>query len=172
MLEQSKKPLLVNINGAAHIGVTTACHRVARCLNAQAIATDVITVSRGIDAANFEDDYILDKYKHLEVILLDRHHYTASAIKRRLQQPLWMWQEDNVTPNISVLLSCHNDVYKRFIKSNEDKRTALGHHEAHLSCNKEHYGTYNHYMLDVDGKHGRLYAAGTIKSLIMRELKR
>ena len=50
MSKQSKKPLLVNINGAAHIGVTTACNRVAMCLNAQAIATDVITVSRGIDA--------------------------------------------------------------------------------------------------------------------------
>lgn len=172
MSKQSKKPLLVNINGAAHIGVTTACQRVAMCLNAQAIATDVITVSRGIDAVEFEDDYILDKYKHLDVILLDRHHYTASAIKRRLQQPLWVWQEDSVKPSLSVLLSCHTTVYKRFIKSNEEPRTALGHHDAYLSCVKSHYGTSNHHVLDIDGKHGHLYAAGTIKSLIMRELKR
>lgn len=172
MSEQSKKPLLVNINGAAHIGVTTACHRIAMCLNAQAIITEVIEVPRGINAVEFEDDYILDKYKHLDVILLDRHHYTSSAIKRRLQQPLWVWQEDSVMPDISVLLSCHSNVYKRFIKSNEDKRTALAHHDAYLSCVKTHYGTSNHHVLDIDGKHGHLYAAGTIKSLILRELKR
>ena len=114
----------------------------------------------------------LDKYKHLDVILLDRHHYTASAIKRRLQQPLWAFQEDSVMPGLSVLLSCHGTVYKRFIRSNEEPRTALGHHDAYLSCIKEHYGTPNHHVLDIDGKHGHLYAAGTIKSLILRELKR
>ena len=173
-LTQSTKnhPLLVNINGASHIGVTTACHRVAMCLNAQAIMTDVINVPRGINAVEFEDDYILDKYKHLDVILLDRHHYTASAIKRRLHHPLWVWQEDSVMPSLSVLLSCHSNVYKRFIRSNEDERTALGHHEAYLSCVKSHYGTSNHHVLDVDGKHGHLYAAGAIKSLILRELRK
>ena len=173
MLSNRRKktlPLIVNINGAAHIGVTTACHRVARCLNAQGVSTDVIEVPRGIDAVEFEDDYILDKYKHLDVILLDRHHYTASAIKRRLNQPLWDWQADNVMPGLSVLLSCHSTVYKRFIRSNEDKNTALGHHEAHLSCIKEHYGTTNHHVIDIEGNYGHLYAAGTIKSLIMREL--
>ena len=167
-----KHPLLVNINGAAHIGVTTACQRVAMCLNAQAISTEVINVRRGIEAVEFKDDYILDKYKHLDVILLDRHHYTASAIKRRLHQPLWVCQEESVMPSLSVLLSCHGTVYKRFIKSNEDKRTALGHHDAYLSCRREHYGTPNHHVIDIDGKHGQLYAAGTIRSLILRELQR
>lgn len=173
MLEQSKKPLLVNINGAAHIGVTTVCDRLQRCLNAQGIITEVIEVSRGINAVEFDDAYIHDKYHHLDVILLDRHHYTASAIKRRLQQPLWVWSaEDSVTPDISILLSCHSNVYKRFIKSNEDERTALAHHDAYLSCLKTHYGTSNHHVLDIAAKHGHLYAAGTIKSLIMQELKR
>lgn len=163
-----KQPLLVAINGAPHIGVTTACDRVARCLNEQGIITDVLTVERGVDAVNFKDDYLLDKYKHLGVILFDKHRNTESAVKRRLIQPLWF--DDRVKPSISVLLSCHGDVYKRFIRHNEAKLNALAQHEAYLSCNKEHYGTSNHFVIDIDGKHGQLYAAGTIKSLIMREL--
>lgn len=166
----NKQPLLININGAPHIGVTTACQRVARCLNEQGIVTDIVALERGIDSVNFEDDYILDKYKHVDVIIFDKHRNTESAIKRKLNQPLWF--DDSVKPNISVLLSCHRTAYKKFIRHNEDKVKALGRHESYLSCAKEHYGTVNHHVIDIDGKHGHLYAAGTIKSLILRELER
>lgn len=168
--ENAKQPLLININGAKRIGVTTACQRVARCLNEQGIITDVVMIERGIDAVTFADDYLLDKYKHLDVILFDKHRNTDSAVKRRLIQPLWF--DDSVKPSLSVLLSCHSAVYKRFIRHNESKVNALAQHEAYLSCAKEHYGTSNHHVIDIDGKHGQLYAAGTIKSLILRELKR
>lgn len=163
-------PLLVNISGAAHIGVTTACDRVQRCLNAQGIITDVLTLERSIDVVNFDDDYLLGKYMHLDVILFDKHRHAEAAIKRRLIQSLW--DSEGVVPDISVLLSSSIDSYNRDIRNRSDRRIKVAHHEAYLSTDKVHYGTRNHHVVSTDGKNGQLYAAGTIKSLILRELKR
>lgn len=168
--QKPKGPLLINISGAAHIGVTTACGRVQRCLNAQGILTDVLTLERGIDVVNFDDDYALGNYMHLDVILFDKHRNADSAIKRRLIQP--QWDEEGVTPDISILLSCSLDNYHRQIRNRSDKHKKVGQHETYLSTEKAHYGTRNHYVVDIGGKNGQLYAAGTIKSLILRELKR
>lgn len=163
-------PLLINISGAAHIGVTTACERVQRCLNAQGIITDVIALERGIDVVNFDDDYLLGEYMHLDVILFDKHRNADSAIKRRLIQPLW--DDDGIVPDISILLSCTLSNYQRQICNRSDKHKKVGQHETYLSTDKVHYGTSNHHIVGTDGKDGHLYAAGTIKSLIMRELNR
>lgn len=163
-------PLLVNISGAAHIGVTTACDRVQRCLNAQGIITDVLTLERSIDVVNFDDDYWLGNYMHLDVILFDKHRHAEAAIKRRLIQSLW--DEEGVKPDISILLSCSLGNYQRQVSNRSDKHKKVGQHETYLSTDKVHYGTRNHHVVDTDGKNGQLYAAGTIKSLILRELKR
>ncbi|WP_201555811.1 hypothetical protein [Psychrobacter sp. 72-O-c] len=169
-MRDSKKPLMINICGAPRIGVTTACERVQRCLNAQGVITDVLTLERGIDVVNFEDDFVLGNYMHLDVILFDKHRNTESAIKRRLIQPLWF--DDGVLPHISVLMSCTLEVYQRHTRNRGSKRQMAAQHEAYLSAGKEHYGTRNHHAVDIDGKNGQLYAAGTIKSLIFKELGR
>lgn len=163
-------PLLINVSGAPHIGVTAACGRVQRCLNAQGIITDVITLNRGIDVVNFDDDYLLGNYMHLDVILFDKHRNADSAIKRRLIKPLW--DEEGATPDISILLSCSLANYQRQVSQRSDKHNKVGQHETYLSTDKVHYGTRNHHVVDTDGKNGQLYAAGTIKSLILRELRR
>ena len=168
--QKRKGPLLINISGAPHIGVTTACERVQRCLNAQGIITDVIVLERGIDVVNFDDDYLLGNYGHLDVILFDKHRHAEAAIKRRLIQSLW--DEEGVTPDISILLSCSLGNYQRQIRNRNNKRQKMAQHEAYLSTDKVHYGTRNHHVVNIDGKNGQLYAAGTIKSLILRELKR
>ena len=168
--QKRKGPLLINISGAPHIGVTTACERVQRCFNAQGIITDVITLDRGIDVVNFDDDYLLGNYGHLDVILFDKHRNAGSAVKRRLIHPLW--DTEGVIPDISVLLNCSLEDYQRRISNRSDKRKKAEHHSGYLSINKEHYGTRNHHVVSTDGKNGQLYAAGTIKSLILRELKR
>ena len=103
MSKQSKKPLMISVCGAPHIGVTTACDRVQRCLNAQGVITDVIALERGIDVVNFDDDFLLGNYMHLDVILFDKHRNADSAVKRRLIQPLW--DSEGVVPDMSVLLS-------------------------------------------------------------------
>lgn len=168
--QKRKGPLLINISGAPHIGVTTACERVQRCFNAQGIITDVITLDRGIDVVNFDDDYLLGNYGHLDVILFDKHRNADSAVKRCLIHPLW--DTEGVIPDISVLLNCSIEDYQRRISNRCDKRKKAEHHSGYLSINKEHYGTRNHHVVSTDGKNGQLYAAGTIKSLILRELKR
>ena len=168
--QKRKGPLLINISCAPHIGVTTACERVQRCLNAQGIITDVIVLERGIDVVNFDDDYLLGNYGHLDVILFDKHRHAEAAIKRRLIQSLW--DEEGVTPDISILLSCSVGNYERQIRTRSDKRKKMDQLEADLSTDKVHYCTRNHHVVDTDGKNGQLYAAGTIKSLILRELKR
>ena len=168
--QKRKGPLLINISGAPHIGVTTACERVQRCLNAQGIITDVIVLERGIDVVNFDDDYLLGNYSHLDVILFDKHRNADSAVKRRMIQPLW--DTERVVPDISVLLSCTPDNYKCQIRNRIDKRKKFEHHGYYLAIDREHYGTRNHHVVNIDGKNGQLYAAGTIKSLILRELRR
>jgi len=170
MLKQSKKPLLVSVCGAPHIGVTTACDRLQRCLNSQGIITDVLRLERNIDAMEFDDDYVLGKYAHLDVILFDRHRNVESAVKRRLIKPLW--DDESIMPDLSVLLSCSMGNYHTHIKSRLDQRKKATHHESYLCIDRAHYGTRNHHVINTDGTHGRLYGAGTIKSLIMRELKR
>lgn len=168
--KERKGPLLINVSGAAHIGVTTACDRVQRCLNAQGILADVIKLERGIDVVNFDDDYLLGNYSHLDVILFDKHRNADSAVKRRLTHTLW--DTEGVIPDISVLLSCTPDNYGRQIRNRSDKRKKSEHHGYYLAIDREHYGTRNHHVVNIDGKNGQLYAAGTIKSLILRELKR
>lgn len=170
MSKQLKKPLMISVCGAPHIGVTTACDRVQRCLNAQGIITDVIALERGIDVINFDDDYLLGKYMHLDVILFDKHRNADSAVKRRLIQPLW--DSEGVVPDMSVLLSSSIDGYNKAIRNRTDKHKKAVHHEAYLSIERVHYGTKNHHVVEVDGKNGQLYAAGTLKSLIMRELRK
>lgn len=170
MLKQSKKPLLVSVCGAPHIGVTAACDRLQRCLNAQGIITDVLKLDRNVDVMNFDDDFLLGNYMHLDVILFDKHRSVESAVKRRLIQTLW--DDESVMPDLSVLLSCTQDNYQRQIRSRVDQRKKLTQHESYLCIDRVHYGTRNHHVVNTDGKHGQLYAAGTIKSLIMRELKR
>lgn len=168
--QKPKQTLLISVCGAPHIGVTTACERVQRCLNAQGIITDVLTLERGIDVINFDDDYLLGRYMHLDVILFDKHRNAASAVKRRLTYPLW--DTEGVVPDLSVLLSSSIDGYNRAIRNRSDKHKKAAHHEAYLSMEKAHYGTKNHHVVDVDGKKGQLYAAGTLKSLILRELRK
>lgn len=170
MSEQSKKPLIVSIVGAPHIGVTTACGRVQRCLNAQGVAAEVLTLDRNVDVMDFEDDYLLGNYMHLDVILFDKHRCVESAVKRRLRQTLW--DDESVMPDLSVLLSSSMSWYQQALRDHSDRRKKATQHEAYLCIDRAHYGTRNHHMISLDGRDGQLYAAGTIKSLILRELKR
>lgn len=170
MSKQSNKPLMVNVSGARHIGVTTACERVQRCLNAQGVVTAVLALDRNVDVMNFDDDYHLGEYAHLDVILFDKHRSVESAVKRRLIQPLW--DDGSVLPDLSILLSCTQDNYQRQIRSRLEQRKKMTQQESYLCIDRVHWGTHNHHIVKTDGKHGQLYAAGTIKSLILRELRK
>ena len=167
----SKKPLLVNIVGATNSGVSTACHRVAVALNQQGIKTVIIQLKNRRETIRFEDDYILDKYKHVDVVLFDKHYRSLSAARRRLHEPLW--DDDSVKMYISVLLTCKMQTYERryLLTCSKDKpRWFEQNFEIWNTMSKKHFGSQHHIDIDTDGVHGLLYAAGNIKKLILQEL--
>lgn len=150
------KPLLVNISGMRRIGVSCACDRAARSLNTMGLNTVIIKLSTGGECADFADDLILGKYDGVHVVLFDKHFYTETAARRNLSHV--RWHDDDIGLDLSVLLTpsqSHNDQHKAYFK-----------------IDQRHYGTPNHHVINVDGKHGKLYAAGNIKKLILRELGR
>jgi len=148
------KPLLVNISGMRGAGVSAACDRIQRCLNGQRINTVIVTLRSARDVKEFKDNLILNKYAGVRVVLFDKHFNTESAIRRRLNTELWF--DDSVLPHISLLMSPATSTKDR--------------HEAYLKIAKAHYGTDNHHVISTKGAYGKLYAAGNIKNLILREL--
>lgn len=155
-----RKPLLVNINGMRGVGVTVACDRVARCLNGMGINTVVVSLNTGRECVIFADNIVMGKYAGVDVVLFDKHFYTESAARRQLRDALWRFDVDaDALPHLSLLLS--------------PKHSKKDRHKHYLTMMPAHFGTDNHHVITVDdNSHAKLYAAGTIKQLILRELKR
>lgn len=153
---RNSKPLLVNVSGMRHVGVTGACQRVARCLNGMGFNTVVVKTSTGRDCTDFSDDLVLGKYNGCDVVLFDKHFYTESAARRNLHTQLWSFTD--ALPDISILMSPS--------ESDNDK------HKAYLKLPHSHYGTNNHHVVSTQGRNGKLYAAGNIKKLILGEMSR
>lgn len=148
------KPLLVNISGMRHVGVTCACERVSRCLKGMGFNTVIVNTTTGRECINFSDDLALGKYDGVDVVLFDKHFYAESAARRGLHQSMWNFED--ALPDISILMSP--------AASKNDR------HKVYLQLPHSHYGTSNHHIVSTKGDDGRLYAAGTIKSLVIREL--
>lgn len=150
----NSKSLLVNISGMRRAGVTTACARVARCLNGMGFNTVVVTTKTARECTDFSDDVVLGKYNGVDVVLFDKHFFTESAARRNLHNQLWSFAD--VLPDLSVLMTP--------AESPNDR------HKAYLQLPHMHYGTSNHHIVDTKGNDGQLYAAGNIKALILREM--
>ena len=145
------KPLLVNVSGMRRSGVTTACERVMRCLNTQGINTVIVKLCTERQVLAFEDSFVLGMYKGVDVVLFDKHFYTETAARRSLRTEMWM--DDSIEPHLSALI----------IPTDSSSRH-------YLDLNLVHYGTENHHIVKATGERGKLYAAGAIRHLIMREL--
>jgi len=168
-MRDSKKPLIVSVSGAPYSGVTTALGRVARCLTSQGITTSVVELNTRYEVLRFEDDYVMNRYNAVDVVLFDKHRNTESAAKQRRIKSLW--EEDSVVPDLSVLMSCKLKSYKQYIAQRPKSINMTHRHESYIGLSDEHHGTLNHCVVPTDGKLGRLYAAGIIKTLILQELK-
>lgn len=151
------KPLLVNISGMRSSGVSVACERVGISLNAMDINTVIVKLSTAKECISFSDDLVLGKYNGVDVVLFDKHFFTESAVRRSLKQPLWL-MDDDASPDLSVLMT--------------PKASDKDRHKNYLNLMLEHFGTDNHHVISTAGKNGKLYAAGNIKRLILKELKR
>ena len=172
-----KKPLVVSVAGVEGTGVTVACNRVAYCLNKLGINTVTAKLGNPKATERWEDNFILGKYKGVDVVILIRHGFTHSAVKQRLTTAKCRFQPDSVRPNFAVLMTCDDDTYG--FRNNINVRQVL-HGEAanqlarlklYRSLEWPHWGTKRVYALDTGGEHGRLKAAGSIKRLIMQELE-
>lgn len=151
-----RKPLLVNISGMRYAGVTCACGRIERCLNAMGIRTEVVSLDSKRAVGAFELELLLKGYDGIDVILFDKHFYTETAARRGLNAALWI--DSDGMPDISVLMSPAESPNER--------------HKIYLQMPQAHYGTANHHVISTKGVNGKLFAAGNIKALIIKELRR
>lgn len=165
MIADDKKPLLVNVVGAKGIGVSVAIDRIQRYLNTHEIDTAVANLKCSSDVLRFEDSYVIGKYHSRQVVLFDKHFNVASAARQRLRTPLW--HDESIKPDLSVLL--HNTTPKR-IKGWMNSRQSKSELDAYLLMSPAHWGTDNHHVVSIIGEHGRLFAAGKVLDLILREL--
>lgn len=152
---RKSKPLLVNISGMRHAGVTSACERIARCLTGMGFNTVVVKTATGRDCSEFSDDLVLGKYNDVDVVLFDKHFFTESAARRNLHNQLWSFADD--LPDLSLLMSPAESINER--------------HKVYLELPHAHYGTSNHHVISTKGRDGKLYAAGNMKALIIKELR-
>lgn len=150
-------PMLVNISGMRRAGVTVACDRVARSLNGMGFNTVVVKTSTSHECLKFSDDVVLGKYRGVSVVIFDKHFFTESAARRGLRNELWI-EDDNNVPDLSILMTPDTSPKDR--------------HKIYLKMPTEHYGTDNHHVISTNGKNGKLFAAGNIKALILREMRR
>ena len=153
-MRKSKAPLLVNISGSRYVGITCACERIARCLTAMGFDTAIIKLTTAREVSEFEMNLSLDGFAGVDVILFDKHFYTETAARRGLGAGLW--SDKDGMPDISVLMTPATSPKSR--------------HETYLKMPIGHYGTDNHHIVSTKGANGRLYAAGNIKALILREM--
>ena len=154
MRKSKRLPLLVSISGPRHVGVTSACDRISRCLNGMGFNTVIVRLTTAREVVNFDDNFLMGKYIGVDVILFDKHFNTESAARRRLETELWF--DDSVELDLSVLI----------IPATSDKDR----HLAYLKMRPAHFGTDNHHVVSSAGKDGQLYAAGNIKLLILKEM--
>ena len=171
-----KKPLLVSVCGMEGMGITVACNRVSYCLNKLGINTVIVTLGTPKQTIVWEDEFILGKYRGVDVIILVRHGFTHSAVKLRLSVAKCRFQPDSVRPHFAVLLTCDDDTYGRRNNLNvrnvsHDKTvTQFARLRLYRTLEWPHWGTKRLCVLDTNGDHGRLRAAGNLKRLILKEL--
>lgn len=165
---KNKRPLLVNIVGVAFSGTTTACGRIERFLNSHGIKTVVSAPKSASDVLRFEDNLVMGKYTNTDVVLFDKHWNVASAARQRLRNPLW--HDESVLPDISCLMHCDIDTYHKRYPKRLKPESLDANLNTFLLMSDGHFGTANHHVLDTQGNHGRVFAAGKIKNLILKEL--
>lgn len=150
------KPLLVNVSGMRRVGVTSACDRVARSLNAMGFETIVVSLDSAREVMAFDDEIVLNGAGGVDIVIFDKHFYTETAARRGLKTAIW--NDDDPTPDLSILMTPNHSPNDR--------------HKDYLKLAQAHYGTDNHFVINTSTHDGKLYAAGNIRALILREIRR
>lgn len=170
----TKTPLVVSIVGPAKIGVTATCQRVKFALENIGYTAKIIAPRTLREVINFEQGYKNNAFGDCDVILIDNHHYTSSAI-RTGRKDISFADPEAIKPTISVLLVASPDDYAIMLKMPHDYdslqkcRHVL---DKYQNCDRKVFGCNRLSILTVSAGFGRLECAGKVKNMIVEELKR
>lgn len=170
----TKNPVIVSIVGPGKIGVSATCQRVKYALENIGYAA-IIVAPRSLQAVyQFEKAYKENEFGYCDVILIDNHHYSTSAI-RSGRKDISFADPEAVKPTISVLLVASPDDYAIMLKmphcydSLQKCRHVL---DKYQNCDRKVFGSNRLSILTVRAELGRLECAGKVKNMIVEELKR
>ena len=160
-------PLIVSVSGINQIGVTVACERLYHALR-HTHKVAIVRMSNRNNSMRFEDDFCVGVYNDIDVLIIDKHPYIASALNRNLRNTLFT--DDSVKPDLSFVMTCRFDTYKQrggSIKNGSVHRML----DNYATSKPSFFGTDNHHRIACDGNDGRLAAAGDMLAIIRKQLK-
>ena len=159
-------PLIVAVNGAAGIGVTSACQRLYHALKHK-YKVKVVALPAYRDVYSFELAYLAKKYDEYDIVIMDRHSNVTSVINKQLKNTLFT--DDNIRPDISFVLSCHYQTYRMRVGNTNNKTFAIinGYSDAPASI----FGTDNHHRVSVEGDYGHLASCGDMLRHISKAME-
>ena len=159
-------PLIVAVNGAAGIGVTSACQRLYHALKHK-YKIKVVALPVHRDVYSFELAYLAHKYDDYDIVIMDRHSNVTSVINKQLKNSLFT--DDSICPDISFVLCCHYQTYRKRVGNTNNKTFAIinGYSDAAAAI----FGTDNHHRVSVEGDYGHLSACGDMLRLINKAME-
>ena len=160
-------PFIVLVSGAAGIGVTSACQRLYHALKHK-YKIKVVALAVHRDVYSFELAYLAHKYDGYDIVIMDRHSNVTSVINKQLKNSLFT--DDSICPDISFVLCCHYQTYRKRVGNTNNKTFAIinGYSDAAAAV----FGTDNHHRIACDGADGQLACAGKIIAKVRKELTR
>lgn len=166
--------IIVNIVGLPRIGVSTLCLRVRFALEAMGISVNIVAPKTLRAVTQFENDVRAGDID-ADVVLIDNHAYTKYAIRN--QSKISLFDAASIRPTVSILVSTTMPEYLKMMGKFENasvaiKRSTSAMIESYRGCDIKHWGCDRLYILSVNAADGRLYAAGNVKRIILKELAR
>lgn len=166
--------IIVNIVGLPRIGVSTLCLRVRFALEAMGISVNIVAPKTLRAVTQFENDVRAGDID-ADVVLIDNHGYTKHAI--RTESDITLFDRASIRPDFSILVTAEASEYLKLMGRSENatvvvKRGTSAMIQKYRSCDIKHWGSERLHILSVNGSDGRLYTAGNVKRLILRELAR
>ncbi len=165
--------IVVNIAGVAKVGTTYVAKSVARELEKKGVTVSVVKLKDSKELIEWEDNYLLGRYKMTDVFIIDRHPLVAKMANKRLKDN--RFADDNVKMDLSFLLTAEVEDYHRRLgdTDKENRRFSLANQlDYHKNMPKEFYNSRKALrVIDTSGSLGLLVACGQVRDEILRELK-
>ncbi len=165
--------LIVNISGVPKIGTTYVAQSVARELEKKGLTVALVKLKDVRDLIEWEDNYLLARYKMTDVFIIDRHPLIAKMANKRLKTN--RFADDNVKIDLSFLLTADVEDYRLRLgdTDKEKRRFSLDNQLAyHKNMPRAFYNSRKVRVIDTSGIYGLLVACGQVRDEIFRELGR